>query len=146
MLLHMKSHIQAMRVLAYTTAKALDLASHAPDVRCDAPTTRHSLTFLRQSPKRGAPTVPVNSIHNATQVFGGMGYIEETGVAQYERDVRITTIYEGTNGIQAIDLVDRKIGVEGGKVVDGVIGVLETCVPHWIQLLRRTAYGSTTPP
>ena len=57
----------------------------------------------------------------AVQVHGGMGFIEETGVAQHWRDSRITTIYEGTNGIQAMDLVGRKLGLKGGAVVAGLL-------------------------
>ncbi len=53
------------------------------------------------------------------QVHGGMGYIEETGAAQHLRDARIAPIYEGTNGIQAADLVGRKIGLDGGAAFDG---------------------------
>jgi hypothetical protein len=53
----------------------------------------------------------------AVQIHGGMGFIEETGVAQHYRDARITTIYEGTNGIQAMDLVGRKLGMKGGAVI-----------------------------
>jgi len=56
----------------------------------------------------------------AVQIHGGMGFIEETGVAQHYRDARITTIYEGTNGIQAMDLVGRKIGLKSGAVVMGL--------------------------
>jgi butyryl-CoA dehydrogenase len=55
------------------------------------------------------------------QVHGGMGYVEETGAAQYFRDSRIAPIYEGTNGIQAIDLVLRKLPIDDGKVVEGMI-------------------------
>jgi hypothetical protein len=58
------------------------------------------------------------------QVHGGMGFIEETGAAQIYRDARILPIYEGTNGIQAIDLVTRKLPLEGGKVIEGYIGEL----------------------
>ena len=61
----------------------------------------------------------------AVQVHGGMGFIEETGVAQHYRDARITTIYEGTNGIQAMDLVGRKLGMKGGAVVQGLLGEIE---------------------
>jgi hypothetical protein len=56
----------------------------------------------------------------AVQIHGGMGFIEETGVAQHYRDARITTIYEGTNGIQAMDLVGRKLGLKGGAVISGL--------------------------
>src|SRR5262249_13449721 len=59
--------------------------------------------------------------HIGVQVHGGMGFIEETGAAQYVRDVRITTIYEGTTGIQANDLIGRKIGRDGGATVTALI-------------------------
>jgi len=61
----------------------------------------------------------------AVQIHGGMGFIEETGVAQYYRDARITTIYEGTNGIQAMDLVGRKLGLRGGEVVKRHLGAID---------------------
>ena len=54
------------------------------------------------------------------QVHGGMGYVEETGAAQYLRDVRITPIYEGTNGIQAADLLNRKLGRDGGATMEAM--------------------------
>jgi 3-(methylthio)propanoyl-CoA dehydrogenase len=62
----------------------------------------------------------------AVQIHGGMGFVEETGVAQHYRDARITTIYEGTNGIQAIDLVGRKLGLRGGEVVKRHLDSVET--------------------
>ena len=63
----------------------------------------------------------------AVQVHGGMGYIEETGVAQHYRDIRIAPIYEGTNGIQAMDLVGRKLGLRGGAAIaDFVDGIAAT--------------------
>ena len=61
----------------------------------------------------------------ALQVFGGMGYVEETGAAQHLRDARIAPIYEGTNGIQAADLVGRKLGLDGGLAFDGLIADIE---------------------
>jgi hypothetical protein len=64
----------------------------------------------------------------AIQVHGGMGFIEETGVAQHYRDARITTIYEGTNGIQGMDLVGRKLGMKGGKVVLGLLDDIDALV------------------
>jgi hypothetical protein len=62
------------------------------------------------------------------QVHGGMGFIEETGAAQIYRDARILPIYEGTNGIQAIDLVTRKLPLEGGKVVEAYLAELKQTV------------------
>ena len=64
----------------------------------------------------------------ALQVHGGMGYVEETGVAQHYRDIRIAPIYEGTNGIQAIDLVGRKLGLRGGMAIADYLGRIEGTV------------------
>ncbi len=65
------------------------------------------------------------------QVHGGMGFIEETGAAQHLRDARITTIYEGTTGIQANDLIGRKIAREGGATLKAVIGLMRGTTPNW---------------
>ena len=73
------------------------------------PRQRAASTCSPRSPRRGAPTSASRSPRSASRCYGGMGYIEETGVAQHYRDARITPIYEGTNGIQAIDLVGRKL-------------------------------------
>ena len=81
----------------------------------------------RRSSRAGAPTSasPLTSL--AVQVHGGMGYIEETGVAQHYRDIRIAPIYEGTNGIQAMDLVGRKLGLRGGAAfAEFVAGIVAT--------------------
>ena len=64
-----------------------------------------------------APTSACEVASLGVQVHGGMGYVEETGAAQHYRDARISPIYEGTNGIQAADLVGRKLGLEGGEVL-----------------------------
>jgi 3-(methylthio)propanoyl-CoA dehydrogenase len=116
MLLTMRSLIEAMRALAYLNAECIDLAAHHPDeaVRQE----RGELAELLTPITKGWCTdmgVEVTSL--ALQVFGGMGYIEETGVAQQYRDARIAPIYEGTNGIQAIDLVGRKLPLRDGAVV-----------------------------
>ena len=74
------------------------------------------------------------------QVHGGMGFIEETGAAQIYRDARILPIYEGTNGIQAIDLVARKLPLEGGKVVEGYIGELQKTVEE-VRASNRPEFG-----
>ncbi|MGQ2931886.1 MAG: acyl-CoA dehydrogenase family protein, partial [Sphingopyxis sp.] len=62
---------------------------------------------------------------NAQQVFGGHGYIEETGMSQYVRDARITMIYEGANGVQAMDLVGRKLAQNGGRAVQALFAVVD---------------------
>jgi hypothetical protein len=116
MLLTQRSHIEAMRALMYTTAWAIDLARHHPDPEERA---RHQeLVDLLTPVSKAWSTDLGNELTSlAVQVHGGMGFIEETGVAQHYRDVRIAAIYEGTNGIQAIDLVGRKVPMRGGDVV-----------------------------
>jgi hypothetical protein len=74
------------------------------------------------------------------QIHGGMGFIEETGAAQHYRDARILPIYEGTNGIQAIDLVTRKLPLEGGKVVEGYIAELGATVAE-VRASNRPEFG-----
>ena len=74
------------------------------------------------------------------QIHGGMGFIEETGAAQHYRDARILPIYEGTNGIQAIDLVTRKLPLEGGKVVEAYIGELKGVVDE-VRASNRPEFG-----
>jgi alkylation response protein AidB-like acyl-CoA dehydrogenase len=127
MLLTMKSLTEAMRALAYWTSAVLDRARHHPDEaerkRCQA------LVDLLIPVVKGWSTE--NGIEIASlgiQVHGGMGYIEETGAAQHLRDARITTIYEGTTGIQANDLVGRKVGREGGRTAFALIDEMEAVV------------------
>ncbi len=127
MLLNMKSLIEAMRALAYAEAITLDLAHRGPEgeragnqVRIDLmiPIIKAWLTEVGQE---------VTSL--GVQVHGGMGYIEETGAAQFLRDVRISSIYEGTNGIQAADLVGRKLGRDGGAAMGAVLEEIRGFIP-----------------
>ncbi len=121
MLMDMKSKIEAMRALAYVVAAAHDRAHDHPDERERA--TAQALVDLMIPVVKGWLTetgTEVSSI--AIQVHGGMGYIEETGAAQHLRDARITTIYEGTTGIQANDLLGRKILRDGGSAIRTLIG------------------------
>ncbi|MDQ2909085.1 MAG: acyl-CoA dehydrogenase [Candidatus Eremiobacteraeota bacterium] len=108
MLMSMKAQIEAMRALSYVTAASLDLSQKHPD---EAVRREHRVFVELMIPVvKGWCTETAQEIcSTALQVFGGMGYIEETGIAQQFRDVRITTIYEGTTGIQALDLVGRKL-------------------------------------
>ena len=111
MLLRMKALTQAARALAYYAAGQTDratLGDAAAKARAD---------LLTPLVKAWCTDVGVEVASLGVQVHGGMGYIEETGAAQHLRDVRISPIYEGTNGIQAADLVMRKIGLEGGAVL-----------------------------
>jgi len=113
MLMLMKSQTEAMRALAYTTAAAMDYARKHPDA--EARKQHQAFVDLMIPVVKGWSTetgIDVASL--GVQVHGGMGFVEETGAAQYLRDARITTIYEGTTGIQAMDLVGRKIQREAG--------------------------------
>jgi len=118
MLMTMRSLTEAMRALCYVNAEAIDLARHHPDeaIRTRAQERADVLTPIS---KGWCTDMGVEVTSLAIQVHGGMGYIEETGVAQHFRDSRITPIYEGTNGIQAMDLVGRKLPIRaGGAVMD----------------------------
>ena len=113
MLMHMKSQIEAMRALAYYAAGLLDMARHHPDV--DERRRKQALIdLLIPVVKAWCTEQCVEIASTGVQVHGGMGFVEETGAAQFLRDARITTIYEGTTGIQANDLVGRKVGYEKG--------------------------------
>jgi alkylation response protein AidB-like acyl-CoA dehydrogenase len=113
MLMSMRAQTEAMRALSYVTAGALDKAKHHPD-----PSERsrsHALLDLLTPIVKGWCTEQgVEVASTGIQVHGGMGFVEETGAAQYLRDARITTIYEGTTGIQANDLIGRKVAFEKG--------------------------------
>jgi alkylation response protein AidB-like acyl-CoA dehydrogenase len=127
MLLHMRSHIEAMRALAYTNAIAIDFSKHAPDE--DARTRADELAdLLTPITKAWCTDLGSELTRLATQVHGGMGYIGETGVEQHERDIRIAAIYEGTNGVQAVDLVGRKLPMRGGGVVNDQLAAMEATV------------------
>jgi 3-(methylthio)propanoyl-CoA dehydrogenase len=120
MLLTMKAYNEAMRALCYANAHALDLAhgSDDPVVRDEQQKLADLLTPLS---KAWCTDLGVELTSLAIQVHGGMGYVEETGVAQHFRDARIAPIYEGTNGIQALDLVGRKLPYDGGAFVKGFL-------------------------
>ena len=120
MLLSMQSRIQAMRALSLYTAAAADRASHHPDAAEQARGQR-IVDVLTPVVKGWGSEVGNDITGVALQVHGGMGYIEETGAAQHYRDARITTIYEGTTGIQAADLVGRKMLRDDGQMVGEVI-------------------------
>ncbi len=121
MLLTQRAYIEAMRCLMYDNAAHIDLAHHHPDpdVREEADGRAQLLTPLS---KAWGTDLGVECTSLAIQVHGGMGYVEETGVAQHWRDSRIAPIYEGTNGIQAMDLVGRKLPLAGGEVIRAFIG------------------------
>jgi 3-(methylthio)propanoyl-CoA dehydrogenase len=126
MLLTMRASIEALRCIIYLNAESHDLAARHPDE--DVRTWRNELADLLTPITKGWGTdlgVEITSL--ALQVHGGMGYIEETGAAQHYRDARIAPVYEGTNGIQAIDLVGRKLPMRaGGVMADFLAGIEAT--------------------
>jgi hypothetical protein len=124
MLLTMKAYIEAMRAMLYTNAVSVDLARHHPD-RAEREARRELVDLLTPISKAWCTDLGVDLTSIGLQVHGGMGYVEETGVAQYLRDSRIAPIYEGTNGIQAIDLVLRKVPMRGGGVVKDLLTQME---------------------
>ena len=120
MLLTIKAYVDAMRYLMYDNQLMLDLEYFGEgelkefgEERCGilTPITKAWISDLG---------VELSSI--AIQVYGGMGYVEETGVAQYLRDARIAPIYEGTNGIQALDLIFRKLPLDSGQAMQRLLG------------------------
>jgi len=120
MLLTMKSSTEAARALALYAAFQLDLGAHSQDeARRTAAQARGDL--LIPIVKGWCTEISNEVAAIGIQVHGGMGYIEETGAAQYMRDVRITTIYEGTTGIQSNDLIGRKLGRDGGAAMGALI-------------------------
>jgi acyl-CoA dehydrogenase len=123
MLLTMKSGVEAMRALEMYTAFQLDLSEHGAEAQRQA---AHARAELLIPIVKGWCTEFGNELtHIGIQIHGGMGFIEETGAAQYARDVRITTIYEGTTGIQANDLIGRKIGRDGGAALGALLADME---------------------
>lgn len=127
MLITMKSSIEAMRALIYLNAKAIDESHAHPDetIRSQAGELVALLTPLS---KAWCTDLGVELTSLAVQVFGGMGYVEETGVAQHWRDARIAPIYEGTNGVQAVDLVLRKLPMSGGAVIERMLSDIRDTV------------------
>ncbi len=113
MLMLMKSQTEAMRALAYVVASALDVAARHKDKEMRQQ-NQAFVDLMIPVVKGWSTETGIDVASLGVQVHGGMGFIEETGAAQHLRDARITTIYEGTTGIQANDLVGRKIAREGG--------------------------------
>lgn len=135
MLMTLRATTQALRAIAYYNGAAIDRAdAETDDAKRRAARGRADL--LTPITKAYCTDQGVEMASLAIQVFGGMGYIEETGIAQHYRDIRIAPIYEGTNGIQAMDLVGRKLHADGGT--------------HWRALLDElsamaAALGSEPP-
>ncbi len=144
-LLLIKSQLEAMRALAGVVAVALDAARLHPE---DRERARHQAFAELMIPvvKGWCTETSVEIASIGVQIHGGMGYIEETGVAQYLRDARITTIYEGTTGIQANDLIGRKLARDGGRAALALIGQMRLLQAELAQApalgAAATVYGA----
>ena len=115
MLLTMRAGVEGMRALAFSEAITMDLAHYGPEA--DRPMQQRRIDLMIPVIKAWSTEFGQEITSLGVQVHGGMGFIEEAGAAQYFRDVRITSIYEGTNGIQAADLITRKLGRDGGATM-----------------------------
>ena len=120
MLLTMKAYTEAMRCLLYVAAEYADFSIHDEDAD-RRKKAEGQLSLVTPIVKAWSTEIGVEMASMGIQVHGGMGFIEETGAAQYLRDARIAPIYEGTNGIQAIDLVLRKLPMANGEIVGDFI-------------------------
>ena len=148
MLLLMRSQIEAVRALLYLNGRALDVARHHPDADTRA-RSQEFADLLTPLSKGWGTDMAVEVTSLGVQVFGGMGFVEETGVAQHYRDARILPIYEGTNAIQALDLVGRKLGMRGGAAfgelleqIDGTVAELSAAGQGEIASALSAAVGS----
>jgi len=127
MLMHMKAYIEAMRSLACVTGAHLDRAHHETDDAARAQELAR-LELLVPVVKGWCTEMSQFLTSIGLQIHGGMGYVEETGAAQHFRDARITTIYEGTTGIQANDLIGRKILRDQGQALKLLLGDMQATV------------------
>jgi len=127
MLMQMKSETEAMRAVAYFAASHLDKAEKSADTKVQ----KHSAAMVELLTPivKGWSTETAQVLTSlGIQIHGGAGYVEETGAAQHYRDARITTIYEGTTGIQALDFVGRKILRDGGVVINEFIDEMSAVI------------------
>jgi len=138
-LMTMKALTQAARAICLVTAKETDVARRAKR-EAERAQAQARVALITPVAKAFATDIGCEVASIGVQVHGGMGFIEETGAAQIYRDARILPIYEGTNGIQAIDLVMRKLPLEGGKVVEAYIGELKETVDA-VRASNRREFG-----
>ena len=141
MLLTMRALTQAARAICYATALAIDRSERSNGDAGRSEANRHA-SLLTPVAKAFSTDVSNEVTSLGIQVHGGMGYIEETGAAQLFRDARIAAIYEGTNGIQAIDLVARKLPLADGAVFASHLGELR-CVVHALDASNNPGFGWT---
>ncbi|MBV9827839.1 MAG: acyl-CoA dehydrogenase, partial [Alphaproteobacteria bacterium] len=146
MLLSMRAATEAMRAVTYLAAAAIETSRHAPDEKARARAQRRA-DLLIPVVKAWCTDLGCEVASTGIQVHGGMGYVEETGAAQYLRDARIAPIYEGTNGIQANDLVGRKLGRDQGEAAREFFAEIRPILgdlagePQWEAMHRGLAEG-----
>jgi acyl-CoA dehydrogenase len=141
MLMQMRALTAAARTICYATAVAFDVSVRAKDAKVrGAAAARGAL--LTPIAKAFSTEIGNEVAYLGVQIHGGMGFIEETGAAQHLRDARITPIYEGTNGIQAIDLVTRKLAANGGASVWALLDELAGIVSR-VEASNDPAFGTT---
>jgi hypothetical protein len=141
MLLTMRAQTEAARALCMLTAEALDRAAREKDPERKRRAGERA-ALLTPVAKAWSTDIGIEVASLGVLVHGGMGYVEETGAAQHLRDARIAAIYEGTNGIQAIDLVMRKLPLSGGEAVAEAIGRMRDTVER-VRRANAPAFGRT---
>ncbi len=141
MLMTMKALTGAARSICYLTAEAIDRAHRAADAEAGR-RAHERASLLTPVAKAFSSDIGVEVASLGVQVHGGMGFIEETGAAQHLRDARINPIYEGTNGIQAIDLVMRKLPLSGGETVRSQIASMRATLQRIVKD-ATPAFGAT---
>jgi acyl-CoA dehydrogenase len=141
MLLTMRALTGAARTICYATAVAIDRSQRGKN-EAARKAGHERASLLTPVAKAFSTDIGIEVASLGVQVHGGMGYIEETGAAQHYRDARIATIYEGTNGIQAIDLVTRKLPLDGGGTVAAYLDELRATVAA-VKVSNVPAFGET---
>jgi butyryl-CoA dehydrogenase len=142
-LLTMKALTAAARAICYLTAEAIDRSHRAGDADARRAAGERA-SLLTPVAKAFSTDIGVEVASIGVQVHGGMGFVEETGAAQHLRDARILPIYEGTNGIQAIDLVTRKLPLSGGATVRAQIAAMRAVATRLVKE-ATPAFGLTAP-
>ena len=139
MLMDMRAKTQGARAISYQVAEALD-RSHRETDEGKRKAASERAAILTPIAKAYATDIGIDVASTGVQVHGGMGFIEETGAAQHLRDARIAAIYEGTNGIQAIDLVTRKLPLSGGDAVHALINEMRGIVSE-VERANNPGFG-----
>lgn len=141
MLMDMRAKTQGARAISYQVAEALD-RSHRETNEARRKAASERAAILTPIAKAYATDIGIDVASTGVQVHGGMGFVEETGAAQHLRDARIAAIYEGTNGIQAIDLVLRKLPLSGGEAVKALIAEMRDVVAE-VAAANTPGFGHT---